>query len=160
MSITLRIFVCFTGIVLIYMARRASIVRKMTEKQSLFWISGGFIIILFGLIPQLVYFISDLFGVEYPPSIIFALAVVLAAYGIFNCYNSIAELSARVQELAMQVSLLNEENSHLKVLIERDGELVHLHGITKAHADIEEQKNSGEPMNSGEPTNSGMEQTE
>jgi len=84
MSITLRIFVCFTGIVLIYMARKASIVRKMTEKQSLFWIIGGFIIILFGLIPQLVYFISDLFSVEYPPSIIFALAIVLAAYGIFN----------------------------------------------------------------------------
>ncbi|TCL58104.1 hypothetical protein EDD76_107220 [Kineothrix alysoides] len=160
MSITLRIFVCFTGIVLIYMARRASIVRKMTEKQSLFWISGGVIIILFGLIPRLVYFISDLFAVEYPPSIIFALAVVLAAYGIFNCYNSIAELSSRVQELAMQVSLLNEENSHLKVLIERDVDLVHLHGTARADVDIGEQKSSVEPMNSEEPTNSGTEQTE
>ena len=148
MSITLRIFVCFTGIVLIYMARKASIVRKMTEKQSLFWIIGGFIIILFGLIPQLVYFISDLFSVEYPPSIIFALAIVLAAYGIFNCYNSIAELSSRVQELAMQVSLLNEENSHLKVLIERDGELVQLQGVTKEHADMEEQTISEEPADS------------
>lgn len=148
MSITLRIFVCFTGIVLIYMARKASIVRKMTEKQSLFWIIGGFIIILFGLIPQLVYFISDLFSVEYPPSIIFALAIVLAAYGIFNCYNSIAELSSRVQELAMQVSLLNEENSHLKVLIERDGELVQLQGVTKEHTDMEEQTISEEPADS------------
>ncbi|WP_342758504.1 DUF2304 domain-containing protein [Kineothrix sedimenti] len=153
MSITLRIFVCFTGIVLIYMARKASIVRKMTEKQSLFWIIGGFIIILFGLIPQLVYFISDLFSVEYPPSIIFALAIVLAAYGIFNCYNSIAELSSRVQELAMQVSLLNEENSHLKVLIERDGELVQLQGVIKEHADMEE------PTISEEPVDSIMEQT-
>ncbi len=117
MSILLRIFIVITGLVLIYIARKASIDRKMTEKQSLFWIIGGVIIIFFGLIPQLVQFISDLFAVEYPPSIIFAIAIVLATYGIFSCYKTNAELTARVQELAMQVSLLNEENSHLKNLI-------------------------------------------
>ena len=114
MSISLRILIGITGMVLIYLARRANIVHKMTEKQSLFWIMGGGIIILFGLFPGLVYFISDLFLVEYPPSIIFAIAIILATYGIFNCYKTNAELSARVQELAMQVSLLNEENSHWK----------------------------------------------
>ena len=117
MSILLRSLVCIAGIILIYLAQKASVVRKMTEKQSLFWIIGGVIIILFGLLPQLVYFISDLFSVEYPPSIIFALAIILATYGIFNCYQTNAELSARVQELAMQVSLLNEENSRLKEVL-------------------------------------------
>jgi hypothetical protein len=117
MSVTLRIFVCISGMALIYMARRASIVRKMTERQSLFWILGGGIIIIFGLIPQLVYFVSDTFGVEYAPSIIFAIAIILAIFGIFNCYRTNAELTARVQELAMQVSLLNEESSHLKELL-------------------------------------------
>jgi hypothetical protein len=102
------------------MARKASIVRKMTEKQSLFWIMGGAIIILFGMIPRLVYFISELFAVDYPPSIIFAIAIILATYGIFNCYKTNAELTARVQELAMQVSLLNEENNHLKELLEEE----------------------------------------
>ncbi len=120
MSISLRILVCLTGMVLIYMARKANIVRKMTERQSIFWIMAGIIIILFGLIPQLVYLTSDLFSVEYPPSIIFAIAIILATYGIFNCYQTNAELTARVQELAMQVSLLNEENSHLKKLIDNE----------------------------------------
>lgn len=117
MSILLRIFIFISGMTLIYIARKASIVRKMTERQSLFWIIGGIIIIMFGLFPQLVFFISDLFSVEYPPSIIFAIAILLATYGIFNCYKTNAELSARVQELAMQVSLLNEENSHVKELL-------------------------------------------
>lgn len=120
MSILLRILIGVTGIILIRMARRASIVQKMTEKQSLFWIIGGAIIILFGLFPPLVYFISNLFSVEYPPSIIFSIAIIFAIYGIFNCYKTNAELSARVQELAMQVSLLNEENSHLKELLEEE----------------------------------------
>ncbi len=120
MSVLLRILICITGVILIFLARRASIVRKMTEKQSLFWIMGGAIIILFGMIPRLVYFISMLFSVEYPPSIIFAIAIILATYGIFNCYKTNAELTARVQELAMQVSLLNAENSHLKELLEEE----------------------------------------
>lgn len=120
MSVLLRILICITGAILIFMARKASIVRKMTEKQSLFWIMGGVIIILFGMIPQLVYFISELFSVDYPPSIIFAIAIILATYGIFNCYKTNAELTARVQELAMQVSLLNEENNHLKEILEEE----------------------------------------
>jgi hypothetical protein len=120
MSIMLRVFVCISGMALIVMARRASIARKMTEKQSLFWIAGGFIIILFGLLPALVYFISDQFSVEYPPSIIFAIAIILAIFGIFNCYKTNAELSARVQELAMQVSLLNEENNQFREQLKQE----------------------------------------
>lgn len=114
MSILLRIFVCFTGIVLIFMARKASIARKMTEKQSLFWIFGGIIIIMFGLFPWLAFLISDMFSVDYTPSIIFAIATILAIYGIFDCYKTNAELTARVQELAMQVSLLNQESNEKK----------------------------------------------
>lgn len=120
MSVMLRIFICTSGMALVYMARRASIGRKMTERQSLFWIIGGIIIIMFGLFPPLIFFISDLFSVEYAPSIIYAIAIILATYGIFNCYKTNAELSARVQELAMQVSLLNEENSHLKDLLKNE----------------------------------------
>ena len=120
MSILLRILVCIAGIALMYMARKASVAHKMTERQSLFWIFGGASIITFSLIPKLVFLISDLFSVDYPPSIIFAIAIILAIFGVFNCYKTNAELSARVQELAMQVSLLNEENSHLKMLFEKD----------------------------------------
>jgi len=66
------------------MARKANIARKMTEKQSLFWIIGGMIIFTFGLIPKLVYFVSDIFSVEYPPSIIFAISIIFVLFGIFN----------------------------------------------------------------------------
>lgn len=120
MSLLLRVLIFATGVALIYMARKASIVQKITEKQSLFWIIGGVIITLFGLFPRLVFFIAAIFSVDYPPSIIFAIAIILATYGIFDCYKTNAELSARVQELAMQVSLLNEENSHLKELLEEE----------------------------------------
>ncbi len=138
MSDSLRILVCIAGIVLIFMARKANIARKLTERQSLFWIIGGVIIIMFGLVPHLVYFIADLFGVEYPPSIIFAISIMLVTYGIFNCYKTNAELSARVQELAMQISLLNDENVHL-----RDKSMTMIHSVNE-QSDTENEKNEEE----------------
>lgn len=63
MSLSLRLMVCITGITFIYIARKANIARKMTERQSLFWIMGGIIIFAFGLIPKLVYFVSRIFSV-------------------------------------------------------------------------------------------------
>jgi len=119
MSVSLRLLVCFAGIIFIYIARRANIARKMTERQSLFWIIGGIIIFIFGLIPELVYFVSDIFSVEYPPSIIFAISIILVFFGIFNCYKTNAELTVRVQELAMQISLLNDENMQLKETLDK-----------------------------------------
>lgn len=120
MSVSLRLLVCAAGIVFIYISRKANIARKMTEKQSLFWIIGGIIIFTFGLFPKLVVFTSELFDVDYPPSIIFAISIILVFYGIFSCYKTNAELTARVQELAMQISLLNDENKQLKNIIEKN----------------------------------------
>lgn len=123
MSITLRIMVCIAGFILIIIARKANIARKMTEKQSLFWIIGGVIIVIFGLIPQLVFIISNFFSVDYPPSIMFAISIMLLFYGIFNCYNTNAELIAKVQELAMQISLLNDENIRLKNSLKKENQV-------------------------------------
>lgn len=114
MSITLRVLVCMVGIVLISLSRNASVNKKMTEKQGLFWIICGLIIFLFGLIPKLVFLVSDLFYVEYAPSIMFTISIMFLFYGIFDCYRTNAELIAKVQELAMQTSLLNDENVKLK----------------------------------------------
>lgn len=114
MSITLRVLVCMVGIVLISLSRNASINKKMTEKQGLFWIICGLIIFLFGLIPKLVFLVADLFYVEYAPSIMFTISIMFLFYGVFDCYRTNAELIAKVQELAMQTSLLNDENVKLK----------------------------------------------
>ena len=64
--------------------------------------------------------VSNFFSVEYPPSIIFAISIILLSYGIFNCYQTNAELTARVQELAMQISILNDDNARLKDMLLKD----------------------------------------
>lgn len=114
MSILLRIFVCFSGIIQVYIALKAIVYRRMTEKLGLYWIFGGIIIFIFGLFPWLVFFVADKFSVDYPPSIIFAIAIIILFYGLFKSYQVNAELTAKVQEMAMQISLLNQEYSQMK----------------------------------------------
>ena len=114
MSLILRIFVFISGVVLILLARNAIINKKMTVKQSLFWIGCGIVIMIFGIIPQMVALVADLFGVEYGPSVIFSVAILFLFYGVFDCYKTNAELISKVQELAMEISLLNNENAKLK----------------------------------------------
>lgn len=113
MSLLLRMIVGLSGVFLIFMAVRSVVIGQLSEKQSYFWIFSGLGIILFGLFPNLSTWIARLFGVEYTPSIIFMISIVIAIYGIFNCFQAIANLNKRVQELAMQVSLLNQENNLL-----------------------------------------------
>ncbi|MFA5528089.1 MAG: DUF2304 domain-containing protein [Peptostreptococcales bacterium] len=114
MSILLRILVCIGGFILLIFVREANIKRKITERQSLFWIGMSLVIIGFGLFPNSVYFIADVFSVNYAPSIIFAIFIMMMTYGIFHTYKVGADLNDKIQELAIQVSLLNEENMKLK----------------------------------------------
>jgi len=113
MSVQLKITVIAAGLLLMGMTLRSIIKREITEKQSLFWLVTGMGLILLGAFPSIVQFVADLFGVHYGPSIVFAISITFILYGVFNCYKAIADLQKRVQELAMQVSLLNQENSAL-----------------------------------------------
>jgi hypothetical protein len=69
---------------------------------------------LISLFPSIAYVLADVFGVDYVPSIFFAIAIILAMYGIFYCFKAITTLQNRMQELAMQVAILNQENAALR----------------------------------------------
>lgn len=113
MSILLRVSFCVAGIFLIFLVLKSLVNRDITENHSLFWFFSGIVVIILGAFPSISTFIAYIFGVKYPPSIVFAIGILLAMYGIFSCFRSIASLHKRVQELAMQVSLLNHENAEL-----------------------------------------------
>ena len=62
-----------------------------------------------GIVPNLTSVLAGFFGVEYAPSIIFAIAIVAALFGIYNCYRTNADLIRRVNELAIQISSRNSD---------------------------------------------------
>lgn len=114
MSLTLRLFIIAAGCLMEGLVVRDLIKRKMTEKQCLFWLFSGIILILAGAIPQLTFMLATFFGVEYAPSMVFAVGILLSLYGIYRCFVSTAVLSRQTTELVEQISLLQKELETLK----------------------------------------------
>lgn len=51
--------------------------------------------------------------------IIVALAIAILAIALICCFHTIRILKRKIQELAMQVSLLNQENEHMRKKIDK-----------------------------------------
>ena len=109
MSWILRLFICLASLALTWITLQDLIRRKLTEKQCLFWFAVAAVMFVAGIVPNLTSVLAGFFGVEYAPSIIFAIAIVAALFGIYNCYRTNADLIRRVNELAIQISILNSD---------------------------------------------------
>ena len=106
----LRVFVVVAGILLLLMDFVSYANRKMTESMGLGWVFFAFIMILSGVLP-----IWQIHGtVEesscFVPASILGFFVIL---GMFFLSQAVSQLIRKNQELAMQVSLLNQENERI-----------------------------------------------
>lgn len=114
MSLTLQLFGILFGLGFIGVTVRALVTRRISERQSLFWLFSGVVIVFVCMFPGIAFFIADIFGVDYPPSIIFMVLFLLVIYGLFYCFRKISLLYNQSRDLAIQVSMLNSEVSKLK----------------------------------------------
>ena len=119
MTLTLQITIIVLGILLLIAVCRAAIQKKISEPHALLWFIPCLLIILGGCFPQLTYFLSDLFHTDYPPAIIFALAIIISYLILFQCFRSLSVLTLRNKELASQTGLLNEKVQKLQETIKQ-----------------------------------------
>lgn len=110
MADILRMIVIIEGAALLVMAFLSFVHRKVTESIALSW--GGFavIMILVGAIPALAGWSSWI-----PPKAVPAFVLISAAMllGVFYISCAVSQLIRKNQELAMHVSLLNQENESI-----------------------------------------------
>lgn len=109
MSVMLRLFIIIASVALVYNVVKDLIRRKLTERQSLFWLFVALVMFGAGLVPGAAFMLADFFKVEYAPSIVFAIALVAALFGLYSCNRTNADLLRRVNELSIQISILNSD---------------------------------------------------
>lgn len=113
----LRIIMVLIGVFLLIMTLSSLARRKMTESFCLTWGLVAIIIILSGIILR-PYGISDMISVTGLLMIVIIGLCVL--FGAFYITGKVSELTRKNQELAIHVSLLNQEN---KMILSRLEEL-------------------------------------
>ncbi len=122
MTLSMKLCACAFGVLLLLFAIRCIVKRVITARQSLFWIFTGIIIIIFSVFPGLIFSVADFFGAEYAPSIFLFIGVLMLFCGVFYCFERIAGLHRQVRDLAINLSLMNEENLKFRRMLGIEGD--------------------------------------
>ncbi len=83
--------------------------RKLRAKYSLLWLMLGVVIAALATVPGLLRWITDAANVYYPPSVLFATAIMLLLFISVHFSWELSRLEERTRILAEEVGLLTQE---------------------------------------------------
>ena len=109
MSIYLRI--CLVVISMLSMLNIMKRVRryKLQIEYSIFWIVFSVLLIIIAIFPKIMFWMSELLGIQSPANMVFLLVIFILFIKTFNLTLEISRLQYKMQELVQKIAL--DENS-------------------------------------------------
>lgn len=111
-----RIAAILFGLLLLVLAFLSLVKKRMTEGIALEWAVGAILLIVIGIVPCLNDWAVKLSTTHIIALLLFAIFVVAF---MFRLSVKVSTISMKNQELAMQVSLLNQENERILFELEK-----------------------------------------
>lgn len=115
-EVLFRVVTLVAGVLLLVLAFVSLVKKQMTEGIALGWAIGAVISILLGAVPAFSDWSRKLSTTSIIALLLFAVFVI--GY-VFKISSDLSKLKMKNQELAMQVSLLNQENERILKELER-----------------------------------------
>lgn len=112
----LRIIMVLTGVLLFLLTLASLARRKMTESFSLTWGLVSIMLILAGILLR-PYGISAFISVT--GLLLILIVGFCLVFGAFYITSKVSELTRRNQELAIQITLINQENREIREKLEK-----------------------------------------
>ena len=81
---------------------------KLQEKYALTWFAIGIIVVVLGFFPIIIDKVAALTGVNYPPALLFAIAVGVLLIQNLYLFIFASQNEVRIKELLQQVVVLNK----------------------------------------------------
>jgi hypothetical protein len=81
---------------------------KLQEKYALTWFAIGIIVVVLGFFPIIIDKVAALTGVNYPPALLFAIAVGVLLIQNLYLFIFASQNEVRIKELLQQVAVLNK----------------------------------------------------
>lgn len=108
-----KLFILIGIIVIVYIFNTVK-KGKFSVNESIFWMTGGFIVLILSIFPQIIIFLANKVGIDYPPSLLFMLCGVFLLFMCFRNNRRIAEQQEKIIELGQQVALLKSKSEDKK----------------------------------------------
>ena len=82
---------------------------RLKERYSLLWLLASVVMLWFSLSRESLHAVSRLIGIQYPPSLLFLLAILFLIIINIHFSTVISELSEKNKHLAQEIALLKDE---------------------------------------------------
>ena len=83
-------------------------------KESMFWVFGTIVILIFAIFPKLLDKIALKLDIAYPPSLLFLMGIMFLLFINFRSTIKISKQSDKITELAQRCSIMEFEIDKLK----------------------------------------------
>ena len=108
MSEVLRLTVLVIGILFVVSNFYLLIKKRVGERTTIIWIIGVFLALLISAFPRILNRVADLVGVDYPPALLFLVAILILFFITIYQSMQIATLEQKLREVARTVALTNQ----------------------------------------------------
>ncbi|MBQ6834364.1 MAG: DUF2304 domain-containing protein [Lachnospiraceae bacterium] len=105
MTTMLRIVLVIVSVLTTWMIMRKIRTSQMRIEDSIFWIGFLFMLILFSVCPQIVYWMSDLSGTQTPVNFIFTFIIFVLIVRMFRMTVKISQLETRLRDLVEKIAI-------------------------------------------------------
>lgn len=103
-----RIFFIAVAVILILYIYRNVRKNQISQDESILWMIGAIIILIFGIWPELIIKLADVVGIDYAPSLLFLLSCVFLFAFCFRNSQMLSELKEKNKELIQDAALLDK----------------------------------------------------
>jgi hypothetical protein len=106
--------VCLIVVILELLRRK-----RLREERALSWLLLGAVIVTLGAMPKLLWYVSPLVGVEYPPMLALAGGLFLVGVVLLSQGMAISQMSERNRDLAQQIAIMDWQMTQLRETLVR-----------------------------------------
>lgn len=82
--------------------------KRFFEKESFVWLVGAVIMFVLSMFPQIIPQLSKIVGIDYPPSLLFLVAIVFVLFLLFKKSEEVSLLKEEAKELGQRVVVLEK----------------------------------------------------
>lgn len=84
--------------------------RRLREKYAVLWLVIGVVVLILGIFPQLLYWLTDAVGVELPANLLFAIAIVLLLGVSLHLSWELSQAEDEIRRTAEEVAILRAQH--------------------------------------------------
>jgi hypothetical protein len=92
--------------------------RRLREKYAVMWLLIGFAVLILGIFPQLLLWLTDTLGVEVPANLLFSLAIVLLLGVALHLSWELSQAEDEIRRAAEEVAILRAQLDDVRIRVE------------------------------------------